>query len=155
MTSYVVVRKKSLTMFSRYFLCIRYICNRLYRWVARYIDTNTHSIKMLLCGLAHGEVLPPNEANVGGDFTVPLRYFTQSCWTQWQSYETLKSRSRLNLCTIHPITIPIIFISREYPGKTPVGNSSYQARKPVTLSVRGIVQLENEIWFLVIKNINS
>ena len=29
----------------------------------------------------------------------------------------------------------------------PVGNSSYQAEKPVTLSVRGIVQLENEIWF--------
>ena len=32
-----------------------------------------------------------------------------------------------------------------------VGNSSYEAGKPVTLSVRGIVQLENEICFLIIK----
>ena len=37
----------------------------------------------------------------------------------------------------------------------PVGNSSYQADKPVTLSVRGIVQLENEIWFLTITNVNK
>ena len=36
----------------------------------------------------------------------------------------------------------------------PVGNSSYQAWKPVTLSVRGIVQLDNEFWFLIIKNVN-
>ena len=36
-----------------------------------------------------------------------------------------------------------------------VGNSSYQAGKPVTLSVRGIAQLENEIRFLIIKNVNS
>ena len=36
----------------------------------------------------------------------------------------------------------------------PVGNSSYQAEKPVTLSVRGIVQLENKIWFSIIKNAN-
>ena len=44
-----------------------------------YDNTNTYSIKILLGGLAHGEVLPPDYANVGGDFTVPLRYFTQSC----------------------------------------------------------------------------
>ena len=109
---------------------------------------------MLLCGLAHGEVLPPDEANVSEDFTVFLRYFTQSCWAQWQSYETLKGHSLLNLCIMHPITIPIIFISTEYPGNGPGENSSYQAGKPVTLSVRGIVQLENEICFLIIKNVN-
>ena len=84
------------------------------------------------------------------DFTVPLRYFTQSCWAQWQSYQALKSRSLLNLCIMHPITIPIKVISTKYPGNSP----SYQAGKHVTLSVRGIVQLENEIWFLIIKNIN-
>ena len=31
-----------------------------------------------------------------------------------------------------------------------VWNSSYQARKPVTLYVRDIVQFENEIWFLIL-----
>ena len=56
---------------------------------------------------------------LSGDFTVPLRYFTQSCWIRWQSYETLKGRPLLNLCTMHPITIPIIFISGEYPGISP------------------------------------
>ena len=40
-------------------------------------------------------------------------------------------------------------------GTALVGNFSYQAGKPVTVSVRGIVQLENEIWFLIIKKINS
>ena len=154
MTSYLVVRKKSLTMFKGYFLCIKYICNRLYRWTARYDNTNTHFIKILSCGLAHGEVLPPDEANVSEDCTVPLRYFTQSCWAQWQSYGTLKGCSLLNLCIMHPITILIIFISTEYPGNSSVGNSSYQAGKPETLSVRGIVQLENEICFLIIKNVN-
>ena len=52
---------------------------------------------------------------------------------------------------MHPITIPIIFISTEYPGNRQVGNCSYQAGKPVTVSVKGIVQLEIEIWFLIIK----
>ena len=95
------------------------ICNRLYRWTARYDNTNTHSIKILLWGLAHGEVLPLDEANVSEDFTVSLRYFTQSCWAQWQSYEKLKSRSLINLCIMHLITIPIIFISTVYPGNRP------------------------------------
>ena len=54
--------------------------------------------------------------NVREDFTVPLRYFTQSCWAQWQSYETLKGHPLLHLCIMHPITILIIFISTEYPG---------------------------------------
>ena len=76
-------------------------------------------MKILLCGHAHGKVLPPDEANVSQDFTVHLRYFTQSCWTQWQSYETPQSRSLLNLCIIHPITIPIIFISTEYAANSP------------------------------------
>ena len=125
------------------------------RWAARYDNTNTHSIKILLCGLAHGEVLPPDEANVSENFTVTLCYFTQSCWAQWQSCETLKGRSLLKLCIIHLITILIIFISTEYPGNSPVGNSSYQAGKPVTLSVRGIVQLENDICFFIIKNVNK
>ena len=40
-------------------------------------------------------------------------------------------------------------------GTVLVGNSSDHAGKPVTVSVRGIVQLENEIWFLIIKNVNS
>ena len=48
-----------------------------------------------------------------------MRYFTQSCWAQWQSYETLKIHSFFNLCIMHPITIPIIFISTEYPGNSP------------------------------------
>ena len=95
------------------------ICNRFCRWAARYDNTNTHSIKILLCGLAHGEVLPPDEANVSEDFTVSLRYFTQSCWAQSQSNETLKGRPLLNLCIMHPITILIFFISTEYPGNRP------------------------------------
>ena len=37
----------------------------------------------------------------------------------------------------------------------PVGNSSYKAQKPVTLSVRGMVQLKKEICFLIIKNVNK
>ena len=65
-----------------------------------------------------------------------------------------KSRSLLNLCILHSITIPIIFISTEYPGNSLGWISSYQAGKPVTLAVRGIVQLENEICFLIIKNVN-
>ena len=69
----------------------------------------------MLCGLAHAEVLPLDEANVSEDFTVPLRYFTQSCWAESQSYETLKGRYLLD----HSITIPIIFISTEYPGNRP------------------------------------
>ena len=40
------------------------ICNMFCRWAARYDDTNTHSIKMLLGGLVHGEVLPRDEANL-------------------------------------------------------------------------------------------
>ena len=121
---------------------------------SRYDDTNTHSIKILSGGLVHGEVLPRDEANVSGDFRVPFRYFTQSCWTQWQSYETLKCRSLLNLCMMHPITITMIFISGQQ-ASIPIGNSSYQAGKPVALSVRVIVQLENEIRFLITKNVNS
>ena len=65
-----------------------------------------------------------------------------------------KSRSLLDLCIMHPISIPIIFISTEYPGNSLIWISSYQAGKPLTLSVRGIVQLENEIWFLILKNVN-
>ena len=37
----------------------------------------------------------------------------------------------------------------------PVRNSSIQVGKPVVLSVRGIVQLESEIWFSIIKNVNN
>ena len=66
--------------------------------------------------------------------------------------KTLKGRSLLNLCIMHPITILIIFIYTEYSGNSPVGNSSYQAGKPVTLSVRGIVQLENDISFFDYQN---
>ena len=105
------------------------ICNRLYRWAARYDNTNTHSIKILWCGHAHGEALPPNEANVSEDFTVPLRYFIQSCWAQWQSYETLKGRSLLNLYMMHPIIILIIFISTEYPGNSPGWKFSLSSRE--------------------------
>ena len=83
-----------------------------------YDNRNTHSINILLGGHVHGEVLPHDEVNVRGGFTVPLRYLTQSCWPLWQSYETLKCRSLLNLCMMHPITIPIIFIPREYPGNS-------------------------------------
>ena len=49
---------------------------------------------------------------------------------------------------MHPITIPMIFISGQQ-ATAPVGNSSYQAGKPVALSVRVIVQLENEIICLL------
>ena len=126
------------------------ICNRLYRWAARYDNTNTHSINILLCGHAHGEVLPPDEANVSEDFTVPLRYFTQSCWAQWQSYETLKGRFLLNLCIMHPITIPIIFISTEYPGNRPGWKFKPGNLWPCLWEAL-IVQLEKEICFLIIK----
>ena len=119
MTSYLDARKKSLTMFKRYFLCTKCICNSINRWAARYDNTNTHPIKSLLCGLAHGEVLPPDESDVSQDFTVPLRHFPQSCWAQWQSYETLKARSLPNLYIMRPITIPIILISTEYSGNSP------------------------------------
>ena len=128
------------------------ICNKLYRWAARYDETNTHSIKILLCRLAHGEVLPSDEANVSEDVAVSLRYFTQSCWAQWQSYETLKGRSLLNLCI--PLPYRLYSYLRNIQITGPVGNSCYQAGKPVTLSLRGIVQLENEMWFLIIKNVN-
>ena len=66
MTSYMQVRKHPPTVLERYFLCIKCICNRFCRWVARYDDTNTHSIKILLGGLVHGEVLPRDEANLSG-----------------------------------------------------------------------------------------
>ena len=46
-------------------------------------------------------------------------YFTQSWWTQWRSYETLKGRSFPNLCVMLPITIPMIFISTECQGHSP------------------------------------
>ena len=82
------------------------------------------------CGLALGELLPPDDANVSGDFTVPLPLFHPLPY-RWYSY----------LGNIQ-VTVP-------------VGNSSNQAVKPVTLCVRNIVQLENEIWFLIIKNVNS
>ena len=64
MTSYMQVRKHPPTVLERYFLCIKCICNMFCRWAARYDDTNTHSIKMLLGGLVHGEVLPRDEANL-------------------------------------------------------------------------------------------
>ena len=105
------------------FLFIKYICNKICRWATTYGDTNTHSIKILSGGLAHGEVLLRIEANVSGDFMVPLRYFTRFCWTPWQTYEILKCRSLFNQCIMHPITIPMIFISGEYPG-TSTGRKS-------------------------------
>ena len=115
MTSYLDVSKESFMVFKRYFQCTKCIHNSLNRWAARYDNSNTHPIKVLLCGLAHGEVLPP----MSQDFTVPLRHFPQSCWAQWQSYEILKAHSLPDLCIMRPITIPIILISTEYPGNSP------------------------------------
>ena len=72
--------------------------------------------------------------NVSEDFTVPLRYFTQSCWAQWQSYETLKGRSLLHLYIMHPITILIIFISTEYPGHSS-GRKFYLSNRETCIPV--------------------
>ena len=47
------------------------------------------------------------------------RLHSTPCWAQWQSYETLKGRFLSNLCTMRPITIPIISISTKYPGNSP------------------------------------
>ena len=69
-----------------------------------------HSIKIWLGGLAHGEVLPLDEASVSGDFTVLLHHFTQSCWTQWQSYETLK------VCSFFNLSLPLPYRWYHYKG---------------------------------------
>ena len=155
MTSYLLLRKKVthdvLTIFSMH----KNIYNRLYRWAARYDSTNTHSIKIVLGRLAHGKFLPSDEASGSGDFTVSSTYFTQFDWAQWQNYEKRKGRQFLSLCMVPPITKRWYSYLVNIQGTALVGNSSYQAGKPVTVSVRGIVQLENEIWFLIIKNINS
>ena len=94
MTSYLVVRKSHLQCFNDIF----------YAWNVFAIDfideqpgTDTHSIKILLCGLADDEVLPPDEANVSEDFTVPLRYFTISCW---QSSDKVMKHSKVTLSSI-------------------------------------------------------
>ena len=53
-----------------------------------------------------------------------------------------------------PLTYRLYSYLRNIQVAAPVRNSSYQAGKPVTLSVRGVVQLENGICFLTIKNVN-
>ena len=104
----------------------------------------------MLCGLAYGEVLPPDEANV-------------SWWMKTSQYpcvisnnpvgrsDNVMKHSKVALCSLCALLYRSYSYVRNIQVTGPVGNSSYQAGKPVTLSVRGIVQLENEICFLIIK----
>ena len=73
---------------------------------------------------------------------VKTSHFTQSCWPQWESYETPK----VTLSSICALPYRLYSYLRNIQVTGPAGNSSYQAEKPVTLSVRGIVQLEKTIF---------
>ena len=69
--------------------------------------------------------------------------------------DKVMKHSKVALSSICALPYRLYSYLRNIQVTGPVGNSSYQVGKPVTLSVRGIVQLENEIWFLIIKNVNK
>ena len=69
--------------------------------------------------------------------------------------DKVMKHSKVALSSICALPYRLYSYLRNIQVTGPVGNSSYQAGKPVTMSVRGIVQLENEIWFLIIENVNK
>ena len=73
--------------------------------------------------------------------------------------DKVMKHSNVALSSICAWYIPLPYRWYSYLGTivptAPVRNSSNQVGKPVAMSVRGIVQLESEIWFSVIKNVNS
>ena len=70
--------------------------------------------------------------------------------------DKVMKHSKVALSSICALPYRLYSYLRNIQVTGPAGNSSYQADKPVTLSVRGIFQLEkNDIWFLIIKNVKK
>ena len=110
--------------------------NKVHRWTARYDKHNTHSIKIWLGGLAHGEVLPPEARqacmetsrvcgvilpNPGGHSNEVMKHSKIAHSSFCARCLPLPRRWYLHLGNVQ--------------AATPVGNFSYQAGKPATLSV--------------------
>ena len=155
MTSYLVVRKKSITMFNDIF----------YAWNVFAIDFIDEQPGTII------RTHIPSKFCCVGMRTVKFCNPVRQTWVKTSQYpcvispnpigrsDKVMKHPKVALSSICAQCIPLPYRLYSYLRTTQVtaqvGNSSYQAGKPVTLSVRDIVQLENEIWFLIIKKVNG
>ena len=151
MTSYLIVRKSH----SR---CFNDILNAWNVFAIDFIDEQPGTIIRIHI---------PSKFCCVGLRTLKFYHPMRQTWVKTSQYpcvispnrvvhsEKVMKHSKFALSSICELPYRLYWYLRNIQVTGPVGNSSYQAKKPVTLSVRGIVQLENEIWFLIITHVNK